>query len=348
MVIVGNLDRLDQQCTGSLKTAYRPNTLRSYKSKINVYLRFCQFYGLQPFPAEEWQLVRFARYLANGVTSYDTVKGYLSTIKTSHEIGKFPFPKDVSTLRLELRSIKFELAGPVKKAMPITPKKICSIYSVIQLGNPLHVAGYLALLVGFYLFLRKSNLVPDTQDSFNGKEQLKWENVWWWGSVLMVTVEWSKTRQYRDKPLDLPLIRCKDIRLCLIYWISYVKLKFSPKPQDPLFSYPVQGKMTPITYPVLSKLLKSWVQEAGACEPTDSVTLHGLRRGGANHALTVGLAGEDLMLMGDWASDAYMEYIDLSLERRVRNVVQFVECLEQMIGDDAQEDEWEEILNFPA
>ena len=318
----------------SLKTTYRPKTLRSYRSRLNIYFRVCQFYGLQPFPAPEWQLVRFARYLANGVTSYDTVKGYMSTIKTVHEIGAYQYPVDIAMLKMEMRSIRFELAGPIKKATPITPQILCDIYSVIQLSDPLHVVAYLALVMGFCLFLRKSNLVPETRGTFNPKEQLTWGNLWWRNDIPMITIEWSKTRQYRNKPLDLPLIAAKQIRVCPIYWLLYVKIKFSPKDTDPMFSYPSAGEMVPLTYPVLSKLLKEWVSMANLDnDGSQNFTLHGLRRGGANHALTVGLASEDIMLMGDWASLAYLEYIDLTMDRRVMNMVQFMDHVDELIED---------------
>ena len=60
-------------------------------------------------------------------------------------------------------------------------------------------------------------------------------------------------------------------------------------------------------------------------------TLHGLRRGGMNHVMTVGLAGADIQLMGDWASSAYLTYIDLNLERRVMNMVRFVDEVDRQL-----------------
>ena len=258
----------------------------------------------------------------------------MSTIKVVHEIGDYQFPQKITTLQMELKSIRFELAGPVKKATPITPKILCKIHGVIDLHNPLHAVAYFALVIGFCLFLRKSNLVPETRAAFNPKEQLCWQNVWWKSHIPMLTIEWSKTRQYRDKPLDLPLIAAKNVKVCPIFWLTYIRMKFSPNSSDPLFSYPEAGKMVPLTYPVLSRLLKEWVTLAGLdTTEGESFTLHGLRRGGANHALTVGLASEDIMLMGDWASMAYLEYIDLSMERRVMNMVQFMDHVDDLIQD---------------
>ena len=63
--------------------------------------------------------------------------------------------------------------------------------------------------------------------------------------------------------------------------------------------------------------LKEWVTKTG--RNGDEYMLHGLRRAGTNHALTAGICGEDLMLIGNWQSQAYMAYIDLSMDRRVMN-----------------------------
>ena len=53
--------------------------------------------------------------------------------------------------------------------------------------------------------------------------------------------------------------------------------------------------------------------------------MHGLRCGGMNQALTVGICGEDLQLMGDWKSNAYMEYTDLTMDKRLSNMVWFMD-----------------------
>ena len=56
-------------------------------------------------------------------------------------------------------------------------------------------------------------------------------------------------------------------------------------------------------------------------------TLHFLRRRGTSHALNAGLTGEDLKLMVDWASDAYPHYLDIVLDRRVKNMVMFTNVI---------------------
>ena len=108
--------------------------------------------------------MRFARYIANGVISCDTVAGYLSTIKRLHELGGFEFPKTVYLLKHQIAALRRELAHIIKKAPPITLQILGQIHRIVDMRNEVEVVAYAALVVGFVLFLRKSNLVPDSME----------------------------------------------------------------------------------------------------------------------------------------------------------------------------------------
>ena len=60
---------------------------------------------------------------------------------------------------------------------------------------------------------------------------------------------------------------------------------------------------------------------------TGKYTGHSFRRGGATFALQSGVSGDFIKLLGDWHSDAYHLYLDLSLQRRVQALSQLVTCL---------------------
>ena len=211
------LERLDLQCKESLKTGYRPNTVRNYRSRVNIYIRFCQLYGIDLFPATEWNLIRYARYLANGVTSYDMVKNYLSAVKRFHELGGIKFLCELYLLRLHMMSIKRELATAVKKAVPMTPALLRDIYHKAKLDSPVEVTCYIALVIGFYLFLRRSNLVSETGEKFNPKEQLTRRDVWMMGKLTVMDIKWSKNNQYKQRDLILPLIPAKCKYVCPVF-----------------------------------------------------------------------------------------------------------------------------------
>ena len=134
-------------------------------------------------------------------------------------------------------------------------------------------ACYSALVIGFCLFLRKSNLVPDTQEGFNPMEQLTRQDVWQQGKLTMIEIRWSKTNQYRERDLLLPLIPARNKLICPVFWIKQL---FKTAPglllKSPLFCYRKCGKVVPVVYDQLSKLYKQWVQKTGV-DPVDH-TLH--------------------------------------------------------------------------
>ena len=173
--------------------------------------------------------------MANGVTSYNTVVGYLSSIKRLHELGSFPFPLTLHMLRLELRAIKKELAGQVKKATPVTPQLLHDIYSVIDTNSLLDLVAYYALIIGFVLFLRKSNLMPETQAGFKPGEQLTRADMIKQGDVFVCDIRWTKTNQYRKHDLLLPLVPVHNNIICPVFWTKFIMSRIPARPTD-LFS----------------------------------------------------------------------------------------------------------------
>lgn len=216
------LAALDEHCYQTLRRGYRPGMLKNIRSQALIYSRFCEFYGLHRFPASEWQLVRYVRYIANTVTSYETVMNYLAGVRTLHKLGGFQVAdlKDSPNLIHILRAIKFELAHPVRRAEPVTPELLREMYNFLDLTDTQDIVCFTALLLGFYMFLRKSNLVPDTTKSFNEKEQLIRADVRIGKQLVLIDVKWTKTLQYCERSLLLPLIPVRDKRICPVFWLK--------------------------------------------------------------------------------------------------------------------------------
>ena len=268
--------------------------------KISNLLQILLFLYFDTLPSHRVAINKFARYLANGVTSYGTVTGYISTIKKIHELGGFPYPRNMPRLQHERAALKIELAHLIKKAPPITPQMLMKIYQHVNLKDEVDIVAFAALVIGFVLFLRKSNLVPDTLGGFREKEQLTGDDVLCDDGHVMVDIKWSKTMQARDKELRLLLIPAKNKVVCAVFWSTHLVRRDPGRPGNtPLFACKVNGRLMPLTYDVLASKLKTWVSLTGACG--DTYTLHGLRRGSCNQAMTMGICGEDLKLMGGGA-----------------------------------------------
>ena len=59
-------------------------------------------------------------------------------------------------------------------------------------------------------------------------------------------------------------------------------------------------------------------------------SLHSLRRGGVTFAYQSDIEAEMIKLLGDWASDCYKRYIDVSMDKRYESMKLFVESLDKV------------------
>ena len=193
------------------------------------------------------------------------------------------------------------------------------------------MVAWTALLLGFYMFLRKSNLVPDTMTTFDGTQQFHRSDINLLGidKAMMCEIRWSKTIQHKQKVLRLPVLPAKNKVICPVFWVHYMISRIPAKPDDPVFTL-LSGETTlALSANQLIYRLRKWlilVRE----EPT-TYSLHSLRRGGGTFAYQSDMEGEMIKLLGDWASDTYKRYIDVSMDKRYDSMKLFVEALNRYV-----------------
>ena len=139
---------------------------------------------------------------------------------------------------------------PVLQAVPITKGMLVDISKVVNIENSYELCNFTATLIGFFLFLRASNLVPDSHPHFNPQEQLTRGHIGtgWNARLAMVHIEWSKTIQYKKKELWLPVAPDPDRRICPL---RHLKLMFERIPggqRDPCFQYVNRWKVLKSTH----------------------------------------------------------------------------------------------------
>ena len=104
-------------------------------------------------------------------------------------------------------------------------------------------------------------------------------------------------------------------------------------PQEPVLALKVAGKVLALSANQLIYRLRKWLILIGA-EPS-IYSLHSLRRGGATFAYQSNMEGEMIKLLGDWASDTYKRYVDISMDKRYDLMKQFVEALNRICDEQA-------------
>ena len=234
--------------------------------------------------------------MANEGKSPGTIANAVSTIHTLQALKGYATPDlyDVA-IRLQLRGLQ-NLSDHVKnQAQIMTPQMLLEISKIVNYKDVHQVVCFVALLTGFYLLLRKSNLVPVSmmgKTGFHGSRQLQRQDLRIGTKTIIVDLKWSKTRQKTGKILQLPLLPLVGKEICPIYWLKKMVKLVPGKCDSPLFlTVPVKGtRYVPLTYKRLGDQLKDWVETiTGSAK---GWTLHGLHRGGATWCFNVDIASE--------------------------------------------------------
>ena len=135
---------------------------------------------------------------------------------------------------------------------------------------------------------------------------------------MIVLIKWSKTIQFSQRKLELPMIQDVESTICPVTWLLYMIQQIPADPKHNLFCYPDEtGNMVPVTYKDLTTKLRYWLACIGE-QDTHKYSSHSLRRGGTTHAFNNDLPGQTIQMLGDWASQCYRRYIDLTVESRIK------------------------------
>ena len=175
----------------------KDSTKKNLLTQLSSYEKFCQKYLLNYFPCDNTQLYRFGQHLSASFQSPDTVGNYLSGIRTCLALlgQQIPDAND-RQMKMFITRLKRIMTHEVKQAEPVTPQLLLKLSKVVMVA-------WTALLLGFYMFLRNSNLVPDTMDTFNQQYQFCRQdiNVLGLNKAMMCEVRWSKTIQFKQRIL---------------------------------------------------------------------------------------------------------------------------------------------------
>jgi hypothetical protein len=132
---------------------------------------------------------------------------------------------------------------------------------------------------------------------------------------MLVLLRWSKTNQFGQKVLRLPLVANPGNILCPIRAYSKM-IQLTPAPESsPAFVIQQLGGLVPVKYGELQQILRKLVGLTG--RDPDLYSSHSLRRGGATCAFQAKVPGELIQLHGDWVSDAYKQYLHIPYQTKL-------------------------------
>ena len=301
------------------QSAFAENTKKSYRTHLKCYLDFCERTGLAPLPLSSHNVCRYAAFLA-GVKELKpaSIPKYLNIIRLLHNEFGFPNPcKENWFLDHILSGIKRVHGNTVIQKLPITPDILKAILSVIDVEAPLYCAFWAACLVMFWGLLRKSNVL--VTDKFDPELHLCRRDIILHSWGVLLDISWSKTIQCKEKVLQVALPYMPGHPLCpTSALIRNFKQTNTVHGNYPAICYINHGVVTPLKYHEFLHILKQTLRRCGL-KPGDYAG-HSFRRGGATFALSQGVPGELIQILGDWKSDAYKLYLSVSVQEKAKHI----------------------------
>jgi hypothetical protein len=308
------LDQLVVEAAGLQAEQLAQRTQQSYLRSWTAWVRFCIFVNCLHLIQDptEGLLCAFVAFLGRSCT-HGTVRGYLKGVKHAL-IGMGSAVADWSgypRLYRTLQGLRRSKPDLQRRKLPIEPWMLVHMLAVLP-ADLFHLSVFVAMVVGFFTFLRKSNLVVGGEPLCGRTKHLLRRDV-----VidprrycLWVSVKYSKTNQYGERVHRIPVAGARGSALDPVdLWGRYV-LAVPAEPGDPAFCYKHGADLMPLTHTGLVTGMKLLVSLVGVDD--SKVSGHSLRRGGATYAFQSGVSGSAIKAQGDWQSDCWMRYCELS------------------------------------
>ena len=191
------------------------------------------------------------------------------------------------------------------RKLPITPVILLKILRHLDLNKSIHINFWAACLLMFFGMLRRSNVLPKSSSNFDTNIHLRRQDILFYPEGCCVIIRWSKTIQFQQRTLQIPLPRVHSSPLCPVQAI-FRAFSVSPKasPQGPAFMINNSTTFSVLTF---LKLLNQVLIQAGI--DSEAYSGHSFRRGGATWAFHSGVSVETIRQLGDWKSNSYVKYI---------------------------------------
>lgn len=289
-------------------------TQRNYDAFIRYYLNFCDRFGRVALCPSDETLQLYVAFRAR-TCSYRTIKSYLNGVRIVHlEAGLANPILGNYNLERTLRGIKRAKSDvtPHRK-LAITLTILKAIIQRLDLFDTRHVALAAAMVVAFFAFLRKANLVPSgtASDPVDDMSPVRRSDITFAPDNRFVWLQLRRTKtiQFRLRILRIPLPAIPGSILCPV---TQLRLLFDAVPASPdsfAFSFcQKDGRLAHLTH---RTFVQSLEEHLGAIDLDASrYSGHSFRRGGATFAFKCGAPPGQIQNQGDWKSACYLMYLE--------------------------------------
>lgn len=202
------------------------------------------------------------------------------------------------------------------KALPMTPEILQEMLEFLDITKKIDLTFWCLFLFMFFLMARKSNMVPVSKVDFDPNKQLLRQDIKVFENMLVILIKWSKTNQFGNRLLKIPLAVIPRSQLCPVSAYKNMISLIPAADSDPAFCFlSSKGEIKPILYKQLQQKLRSLTAKTGR-EP-DMFSSHSFRRGGCTWAFKSGVPTNLIQHHGDWLSDCYKNYLSFDFREKL-------------------------------
>lgn len=252
--------------------------------------------------------------------AYSTINNQVSALVTFAKLhgDNIDIRGDYGTV-LALKALRRVLGDTTTQKDAIFPQDLLSMSKFVSSENFLQISIWTGLVFLYRSMLRKCHIFVG---EFN-EHLLKRSDVEFTSFGLVVHVTSTKTIQYRERALDLPICRGGG-KLCLVSLLEWYFDRYPTTPSSPILSRFEDKELITVPYAKALSHLKEWGEKANIGKDLGT---HSMRRGAATLMSLGGMPLEDIKDKGDWKSDVFYQYISYPMQRKVGVEQKIVEML---------------------
>ena len=204
---------LERAAEDTQSKAYASGTLENLKIQWALYQNLCDYFNFCSLPATQNTLVIYIQFLAQKMCALSTVKNYIASIKTLHNLLEFN-TEAFNSIRVKLMWMGLNNAWEtiVKRAAPIDPQVLRDIKQELNLNCDKDLVFWLVCLTAFFILARKSNLIP--VKDFDPKKQLAAKHIQFKKNKVQIMLHWSKTCRLHQDPVRYSLHYIQGSQIC--------------------------------------------------------------------------------------------------------------------------------------
>ena len=116
-------------------------------------------------------------------------------------------------------------------------------------------------------------------DNFNREQQLcrKDINLLGLDKAMMIEIRWSKTIQYKQKVLRVPVLPAKNKAICPVFWVYYMIARIPVAPDQRALALSSRKEVLALSANQLIYRFRKWLLLIGM--DASLLSLHSIRRG---------------------------------------------------------------------